>query len=492
MRLLEFQADHVLIKDVFNALSSRFHLERVGGHVRVYTVGQELGVVYLVDNGPKAVGLTWQRGSNVITHVCVWNTFNASHSPDIMAEIPMGSAPQILAAIGDLVASPHIGMFEALEPEAEPAPPVQLVAKATNVHFEVPGVTETSRQIDHHFASEEDAPQTMEEQYEDLKEKVALIASNSSNYIKSLLITGAPSSGKTFTVMKTIKELGLKEGIDYIVIKGSITDVGMYLTFIKQLDALTVFDDCDSVTKTEEGTNMLKNALDTYAIRDIGRENANSINTQQMGTDERTEFVESISRILRGKPTAADFARFDNYVPSKIKAKAKIDAKHKDASGGAADDVHIQQTGDMLGKIFSLPDPNGSLDSLDDAGASNSERLLELQAYFTRRPPNRIDFRGRVIFISNKDESEWDKAILTRAFRVNMNFSNEEMFDFIVKIKGTIAAPGLTDEQKDEVLAYIKHLMETNRLQSPVNFRLIQQAFDLRLCGPWKRMVEAL
>jgi hypothetical protein len=50
----------------------------------------------------------------------------------------------------------------------------------------------------------------MEEQYNQLDKKVELVAGGKASFIKSLLITGMPSSGKTFRVMKTIKEARLQ------------------------------------------------------------------------------------------------------------------------------------------------------------------------------------------------------------------------------------------------------------------------------------------
>jgi hypothetical protein len=56
--------------------------------------------------------------------------------------------------------------------------------------------------------------------------------------------------------------------------------------------------------------------------------------------------------------------------------------------------------------------------------------------------PNKIDFKGRIIFISNMREDEWDSAILTRCFHQNMEFSDAEMLDYIETIKQHIHAAG--------------------------------------------------
>lgn len=541
MRLLEYSTS-LLLRQAYSALAGKFKLERVGGEQRVYKVANELGVVYLVGGGPKAVGLTWQKGSSALSKVFVWNTFNAAKSPDAFISVPAGFIEEALEAILDFVAHPHVGLVETqtvtpkdfitmvknskLDPKkitygdmnnvavqnnvliprefvsnqmyhtgddfnltAKVALPRKfyIMAKsADGVMFEVPGTQQMAARLEHAFAEANgngDDEGTMEEQYQKLREKVELVAGNKSTYIKSLLITGAPSSGKTYTVMETVKSLGLVEGKDYIVIKGTITDAALYQTFIEQIDSLTIFDDCDSVAGSTDGKNMLKNALDTYEVRDIGRPNANSLNTKQMKQEEREEFVNAISRILRGQPAPGDLARFDAYLPK----KKKKEAKEKEPVGLAVKKRKIigHRTSDdgWLLPIF---------DGDDMDGDSDKEKLIELQRYFQNFMPNRIDFRGRIIFISNMKESEWDSAILTRAFRQNMNFSDDEMLDFIDKIKNGIAAPQLTPEQKDEVLAFIRQCHETGQLNSPINFRLVQQAFDLRLCSTWKSMIQAL
>lgn len=527
MRLLEFQSS-LLLRDAYKALSGHFRLERVGGEQRVYTVNGSLGVVYLVNGGPKAIGLVWAQGSSQLASIYLWKSFNAMKSPDFVAQIPVGLPDDVLKSIINFIERPHSGaIMESREatvadfiamlksagydlsgireddlhtvamqngviiPRAiltdpryrnadgfnleaeniEKSRRIYIMAKdAKGVLFQVPGMEEAAARLEQKFAAAHGSEEgTMEEQYEKLREKVELVAGNKSTYIKSLLITGAPSSGKTFTVMQTVKNLGLVEGRDYIVIKGSITDAALYQTFIEQIDSLTIFDDCDSVAKTTDGKNMLKNALDTYEVRDIGRPMATSINTKQMSAEERTDFVNAVSRILRGVPEKGDLDRFDQYLPKK-KKKVKEDSRR-------------------IPKFRDFDDNETSNRKLTD---SDAEKLVELQRFFQMYPPNRIDFRGRIIFISNMKESEWDSAILTRAFRQNMSFSDDEMLDFIEKIKNSIAAPQLTDEQKDEVLAFIRECHENGELQSPINFRLVQQSFDLRLCSQWKQMIRAL
>jgi hypothetical protein len=52
--------------------------------------------------------------------------------------------------------------------------------------------------------------------------------------------------------------------------------------------------------------------------------------------------------------------------------------------------------------------------------------------------------------------------------------------------------PGLTEENKQEVIDYMRELWEAGKITKPVNFRLIQQAFDLYLMNDWKSLVQSI
>ena len=261
----------------------------------------------------------------------------------------------------------------------------------------------------------------------------------------------------TFNVMSEIKSLGLKDGKDYIIKKGRITVRSMYRTLIEQINGLVIFDDCDSVVDDKNGINMLKGALDTDPVREISYDVRGAIRTSIMEPDVREETVNAMSRVLRGKPSPEDLVRFARF------AKGK--------------------------KIKEADDDDDEPEDIED-DADND--LYNIQEYLTNHLPDKIDFQGRIIFISNMDESDWDSAILTRTFTINMNFTSSEMLDYIDKIKRHIHTPNLNDEQKQEVMDYVRGLWQTGKLKRQVNFRLIQQAFDLRLTTNWKKLCAEL
>ena len=90
-----------------------------------------------------------------------------------------------------------------------------------------------------------------------------------SNITSSLLICGQSGLGKSHTVLEILKENNLVEDEDYIIIKGYATPKALYATLYENRDKIVIFDDCDSVLKDPTSLNILKGALDSYAVRKI-------------------------------------------------------------------------------------------------------------------------------------------------------------------------------------------------------------------------------
>ena len=85
----------------------------------------------------------------------------------------------------------------------------------------------------------------------------------------SLVITGMPGLGKTFQVIAMLEEMGMREGWDYVHVKGRASAAGMFITLYENRDKLVIFDDCDSVFRDVDAVNVLKGALDSYDRRVI-------------------------------------------------------------------------------------------------------------------------------------------------------------------------------------------------------------------------------
>ena len=121
----------------------------------------------------------------------------------------------------------------------------------------------------------------------------------------SLLITGDGGLGKTFTVMDTLRESGLKNAVDlegeigdddllteaqsrklFTVVKGYSTAKGLYRTPHANRNRIVVFDDCDSILRDPVALNLLKGALDSYDKRVI------SWNAESFGDDDLPRWFE--------------------------------------------------------------------------------------------------------------------------------------------------------------------------------------------------------
>ena len=85
----------------------------------------------------------------------------------------------------------------------------------------------------------------------------------------SLMITGIAGIGKTYLVKERFKANNLKEGMDFHMVSGHSSPMGLYKFLHDHSDSMIVFDDCDSVFKDETSINILKSALDSYDVRKV-------------------------------------------------------------------------------------------------------------------------------------------------------------------------------------------------------------------------------
>lgn len=97
--------------------------------------------------------------------------------------------------------------------------------------------------------------------------------------IRSLIVAGAPGVGKTHTLeakLEVAKRMGKVK--DVVVIKGSISPIGLYVQLWENRNAgnVILLDDIDSVFNDEEALNLLKGALDTTKTRRISWAKASS------------------------------------------------------------------------------------------------------------------------------------------------------------------------------------------------------------------------
>jgi hypothetical protein len=112
----------------------------------------------------------------------------------------------------------------------------------------------------------QDKVKLLDETLDDLYEITRRLAAGA---FTSLMVSGRAGTGKTFSVTKALKDEGLIEDDDFIVVSGAVSVIMMYKKMYQYRNQVLVFDDCDAVFRDENGRNILKAALDTKKTRRI-------------------------------------------------------------------------------------------------------------------------------------------------------------------------------------------------------------------------------
>lgn len=122
---------------------------------------------------------------------------------------------------------------------------------------------------------------SINERFDFVGKIVKMVASKTT---ASAIISGQGGLGKTYSVIKALKDAGIKDITDladfqigdqvdtkrsFRVVKGYSTAKGLFRT-LQECNGMTiVFDDCDSILRDPVALNLLKGALDSYGDRYI-------------------------------------------------------------------------------------------------------------------------------------------------------------------------------------------------------------------------------
>lgn len=122
---------------------------------------------------------------------------------------------------------------------------------------------------------------SINERFDFVGKIVKMVASKTT---ASAIISGQGGLGKTYSVIKALKDAGLKDITDladfqvgdkidskrsFRVVKGYSTAKGLFRT-LQECNGMTIiFDDCDSILRDPIALNLLKGALDSYGDRYI-------------------------------------------------------------------------------------------------------------------------------------------------------------------------------------------------------------------------------
>jgi hypothetical protein len=117
--------------------------------------------------------------------------------------------------------------------------------------------------------------------------------------------------------------------------------------------------------------------------------------------------------------------------------------------------------------------------TFNSTGMSDSEIEEEYQSKDGKILPNRFEFRGQVIFISNLPEDNFDKAILTRSLHVDVHLNKKEVIDRMRELMVKIS-PDVPMDEKEEALQYLVYITENYPVKFDLNIRTLIHSINLR------------
>jgi hypothetical protein len=221
---------------------------------------------------------------------------------------------------------------------------------------------------------------------------------------RSVVIYGQSGMGKTHVVTNSLKEHGLVEGEDYVVLRSHTTPLMLYvwLYLMRDESKFVVLDDCDGILANETGLNLLKAATDN-TFRQVGWSTTNELFNPV--TNERIpSSFEFNGRVIITT----------NIRP--IVGRSRI-ANHMDAirSRAAAFKFNLNTVDEQLAQVFYMVLEKDYLASKEDSAISNDEKL-ELLEFLQKNvdKARRIDLRlPQIIAREMKSKKEnWDRRSL--------------------------------------------------------------------------------
>jgi hypothetical protein len=115
--------------------------------------------------------------------------------------------------------------------------------------------------------------------------------------------------------------------------------------------------------------------------------------------------------------------------------------------------------------------------TFDSLGMSDEEMAEEVER--SGKLPNKFDFTGQVIFISNLPESKFDKALLSRSLHVDVHLNREELLERMRLIMRRLA-PDVEFDKKVEALEFLSDICDKYPTKFDLNIRTLIHAINLR------------
>ena len=107
--------------------------------------------------------------------------------------------------------------------------------------------------------------------------------------------------------------------------------------------------------------------------------------------------------------------------------------------------------------------------------------------------PNKFEFSGKLIIVTNLEKKQIEPALLSRAPAHEIHFNTKEILESVEKMMKYIS-PSVSIEIKQEVFEYLSELYRKDPKNININFRTYVTAIDARVGNPegWKDMVKLM
>ena len=115
--------------------------------------------------------------------------------------------------------------------------------------------------------------------------------------------------------------------------------------------------------------------------------------------------------------------------------------------------------------------------TFDSLGMNDYEMEEEFNS--TGKVPNKFEFSGQIIFISNLPEEKFDAAILSRSLHVDVTLNKKELFDRMREIMKKLS-PDVDEEKKEEALEYLSFVTNNYPTKFDLNIRTLIHSINLR------------
>lgn len=302
--------------------------------------------------------------------------------------------------------------------------------------------------------SEDVSKKTAEEQIEIIRKKVSYTIKSEIKHAS--LICGGTGLGKSFLVEDLLEnEFHMRRDIHFITYKGSMTETGLFIVLSKNPSKIIILDDCDSVWKDDNAINLLKGGLDS-TVPKVNKKGFIFEVTYQITEDEAedTSDKEEFHMMIDNAFTEQECISLFNKKISQLEEMEEVTYIIKQIKKVEAEFIQPKRYISKVSKGKGKDYP--------------------------------VEFRGKLIFVSNQPKSSFDDAVKGRMTVSELNLTREETLVYVSKIAKHVV-PHVKDlDFKMQVLEFFK-----DNPKIPFNLREYANAIDLAITMPndWKQLV---